>query len=74
MGKTQRTWSKITMIGEDGEEHYLSGESDRLLYDGKPLLTEHKVTFGMWVNVAIVLASLATVIMAVFTVIDHCPQ
>ena len=75
MGKArvQQTWGTLQMTTDDGKKHNLSIKDDQLLWDGKPIVTERKVTFGGLVNTAIVFASLSTVAMAIFTVIDLWP-
>jgi len=71
--RIQDTWGAFRMHTDDEEEHYLTIDDNRLLFDGKPIVTEQKITLGWWVNIAIVIASIATAATAFVTVIALWP-
>jgi len=43
----------------------------RLYWNGQPVLTEQKVTLQWWVNVFVIVASLSTLAMAIFTGLQY---
>ena len=47
------------------------GDDGKLYVDGKEVVTESKIVLQAWVNVSIIVTALATVAMAVFTVLDY---
>ena len=50
-------------LGIDGE--------GRLYWNGKPVMTEQKVSLQGWVNISIIVASFSTFLIAIMAVLDY---
>ena len=55
------TYDQLGLIGVD--------ENYRLYWDGKPVVTEERLTLAWWVNVAVVIGALSTLALAVLDVL-----
>lgn len=57
---------------DDGAIGELGIDKDAKLYWNKqPIVTEQKVTLQGWVNISIIIASLSTLIIAIFIVLQY---
>ncbi|MDQ5902090.1 MAG: hypothetical protein QG606_306 [Patescibacteria group bacterium] len=68
--------SKIETIfthkSDSGAEGALGIDSEGKLYwNGRPVATQSRVTLDWWVNIAAIVASASTFVMALYTVLDH---
>jgi hypothetical protein len=53
-------------IGDDDFVRLGVDEHHKLYWDGKPVVTEERLTLTWWVNIAVVVGALSTFAMAVF--------
>ncbi|MBU1090190.1 hypothetical protein KKF38_05385 [Patescibacteria group bacterium] len=47
-------------------------DNSNLYWNGKMVTTKSKVSLGWWVNIFIIIASLSTLVMAIFAVLEFC--
>ena len=60
---------KVRAITIDELDHLAVDENNRLYWDGKPVVTDERLTLAWWVNVAVVIGALSTLALAVLDVL-----
>jgi hypothetical protein len=59
---------KINTIFTHGGSELGIDDNNKLYWNKKLILTEKKITFNKWVNISIIIASVSTLMLAIFTI------
>lgn len=69
LGNNRAKMSKIKTIGMDDLDRLGVDETNKLYWDGKPIVTEERIALALWVNVAVIVGSAAAALTALVEIL-----